>query len=258
VSVNQESAAADAPPSAVRVALALQVALAVTLLLLVAVAVAEAIHFDSLIDRAARTVGADPVEVALERSGNVSGVLFTGIPALLLAAWLGVTAWGMRRRSNVARILALVGLGAPLVMGVLACLAGGLLGVLLAGVFLQSSGEVDTADMEDADWGGEALFDELDRLSGSGWSIAFDAISGSGLLLVVLLAVATGTLLLTGTSRHYFQPRPKVAAHPYLGYGSGLVGPYPAPVTPAPDLPAASPAASDPENPEHPFPQHPA
>jgi hypothetical protein len=251
VPVNQETVVADAPPSAVKAALVLQSALVVTLLLLVAVAVAEAVHFDSLIDRAAGTVGADPVEVALERSGNVSGVLFTGIPALLLAAWLGVTVWWMRRRSNVARILALVGLGAPLILGVLACLAGGLLGVLLAGVLLQSSGE--PVDVEAADWGGEALFDELDRLSGSGWSIAFDAIGGSGLLLVVLLAVATGTLLLVESSRHYFQPRQKVAGHPY---GSGIVGLHPAPVTPAPDLPIASPGASDPGDPNHPSPQH--
>jgi hypothetical protein len=258
VPVNQETAAADAPPSTVKAALVLQTALVVTLLLLVAVAVGEAVHFDSLIDRAARTVGADAAEVALERSGNVSGVLFTGIPALLLAAWLGVTAWWMRRRSNVARILALVGLGAPLILGVLACLAGGLLGVLLAGVLLQSSGEIEPSDVEEADWGGEALFDELDRLSSSGWSIAFDAIGGSGLLLVLLLAVATGTLLLVETSRHYFQPRPKAAVHPHLGYSPGIVGPYPAPATPAPDLPAASSPTYDPENPEPPSPQHPA
>ena len=216
----------DSPPSTVKAAIALQFALVATLTLLAAVAVAEAVHYDSLIDQAARAVGAEPADVALERSGNVSGALFTTVAVSLLAAWLGVTAWWMRRRSNVARILALVGLGAPLALGVLACLAGGLIGVVLAGALLQSPGGFEPEEADSAAWDGEALFDEIDRLSGSGWSIAFEAVGSVASLLGLLLAVATGVLLLVRTSSHYFRPGTPVAVHPHAGYGPGPVGPY--------------------------------
>lgn len=239
----------------------MQTALVVMLLLLVAVSVAEAVYADSLIDRAARTVGADPAAVALEHSENLSGVLFAGIPAVLLAVWLGVTAWWMRRRSNVARVLALVGLAAPVVLGALACLAGGVLMVLLAGMlFALPEGPEDvgdTTDFDGADWGDEALLDELDRLSGSGWPVAFDVIGGSVGFLALLLAVSTGVLLLVGSSRRYFQPPRVVAVNPYLGsgpgiagYGLGVAGPPPVVPVPVADPPTtAPPPATDVESP---------
>jgi hypothetical protein len=232
--MSQPAVASGSPPSTVRAAVALQTALVITVLLMMVVVAAETVHYDSLINQAARSVGADPAEVALERSGNMSGALFVTVPAALWAAWLGSTAWQMRRRSNVARILALVGLVAPLALSVLACLVGGLIGVVFAGLLLQLPTEPEPGDVDAADWGGGALFNELDRLSGSGWSIAFDAISGGGLLLMLLLTVATVVLLTVESARHYFQPRRPAVVAPYPAPGQGFAGPYPYPAAPAP------------------------
>ncbi len=234
MTVSQPAVSLGPPPSSVKVAIALQAALVMVVLLMVAVAVAEAVHYDSLIGQAARNIGADPAEVAFERSGNVSGTLFLTVPAVLWAAWLGVTAWRMRRGSSVARILALVGLGAPLAMGVLACLVGGLIGVVFAGIVLQLPAEPEPGGADAVDWGGEELFTELDRLSGSGWSLVFDAISGGGFLLMLLLTVATGVLLTVESARHYFHPRRSAVSALHPASGRGLPGPYPYPVAPPP------------------------
>ncbi|GAA4955422.1 hypothetical protein [Actinoplanes utahensis] len=230
--MGQDVVSVHPPPPTVRVAIALQFALVATLTSMAAVAVAEAVHYDSLIDQAARVVGASPADVAVERSGNVSAALFTTVAALLLATWLGVTAWRMRRRSNIARILALVGLGAPLALGVLACLAGGLIGVVLAGALLSSPAGVEPEEADSTAWGGEALFEEIDRLSGTGWSLAFDAAGSITLLLGLLLTVATGVLLLVRGSSHYFRPEPPIAVHTHPGYAPGPFVPYPYPATP--------------------------
>jgi hypothetical protein len=235
--VNPEYFPPSARPATATVAIALQWALAGTLLLIGAVAVGQAIHYDAQIDQAARAVGAAASDVASERSGNVAGTLFVLVPTVLLAGWLGVTAWWMRRGSNVARILALVGLGAPLALGVLSCLAGGLLGLLFVGMLSQTPESTGFEDEGVTAWSGEAFYDELDRLSGDGWSVAFDVLSSTAALLALLLAIATGVLLLVRSTARHFKPAP---VHPYpypfpYPYQQQWPGPYPQyPVPPAP------------------------
>ncbi len=240
------------PPSAVRpatvkAAIVLQWVLVGTLLLIGAVAIVDAIHYDSQIDQAARAVGAAADDVAFERSSNVAGALFSLVPVLLLAVWLGIAAWRMRRGSNVARILALVGLGAPLALGVLACVGGSLVGMLIVGSAAFGPDMSDFAD-EDADyWSEQPFYDELDRLSGDGWSLALDAIGTVATLLALLLGIATLILLLVRTSNRYFRLQPVIPGYPYGPYWPGPGGSYPYyPVPPVPFWYAPPPAGEVP------------
>jgi hypothetical protein len=227
----------QAPPSTAKVANALQWAVVGMLLLIAAVAIAGAVHYDSLIDQAARVPGASATDVEFERSWNVSGTWAILVPTLLLAMWLGVCAWFARRRSNVARILTLVGLGAPIVLSVLACLAAGFMGVVFS-LALASSEPVGLDDEGFTDSSGQAFTDELDRLNGGGWSIAFDIIGATAGLLALLLGIATGVLLLVRTTAHWFRPPVWKPAHPYPPYWPGYCPPPPAPYWyPAPPAP---------------------
>src|SRR5690349_6320936 len=113
-------------PSAVTVAFALQLGLAGLLLFLAGVVIARAVHYDGLIDEALRLAGTQgATDASFERSSNVAGSVIAAFPALLLSAWFIVTAFWLRRGSNVARILALVGLATPLAAGILLCGLGG-------------------------------------------------------------------------------------------------------------------------------------
>ena len=230
------------------VAFALQVALVGTLLLMIATAVAGAIRYDGLIDRAARAVGASAGDVSFERSTNLSGALGTAIPALVLAVWLGVAAVWVRRGSNVGRILSLVGLGLPLLLGVLGCLFGGLFGgVLLVGL-LAAPPDDFLVEEEFTDTGEFALYEELERLDTGGWSIAFEVTGVTTAALALLLGVATAVLLLTGPSDRFFRPwrRMPVPAPPWPvpGYAMPPYAPplwYGHPAPPYPPGPAPAP-----------------
>lgn len=198
-------------------------------------AIGQAIHYDSQIDEAARAVGAAAADVADERSVNLSGVLFRVIPTVILAAWLGVTAGFMRRRSNVARILALVGLAAPLALVALGCLVGGLVGFMFIAVAGESgtqSGPDSESDPfgydggSDVTWPGDAFYNELGRISDDGLSVAFSVIGGVAGLLALVLGIATAVLLLVRSTARYFKPLPM-----YPQYGAY---PYPYPYPPAP------------------------
>ncbi|MEU4221712.1 hypothetical protein [Actinoplanes sp. NPDC026623] len=241
--MTQPAISADTPaalrrPAAVTVAFALQVALAGTLLLMVGVAIADAVHYDALIDQAARAATSGGDDAGSERAANLSSALLTAVPALLLAAWLGITAIWVRRGSNVARILTLVGIGAPVLLGALACVFGSLFGLLLVGLITAAPGDgfTDGEELTDDEsftaWEGSDFYARLDRLDGKGWSVAFDVLGMVTVIVALLLAVATVVLLLTSTSHRFFRPwRPApLYRHPapFHGYPAPFHG-YPAP-----------------------------
>ncbi|MEV4479973.1 hypothetical protein [Micromonospora coxensis] len=104
-------------PTPVTVAFWLQVAAVVVLLALIGFVVWQAFEWEARIDRVARAVpDADPAEVDSERFGNIVMTALVGLPALFLAGWLGGTAVGLRRGSNVARILVFVAGGFQLLL----------------------------------------------------------------------------------------------------------------------------------------------
>ncbi len=232
--------AATAPPqrpATVTVAVALQIALVGALLLTSVTAVAEAIRYDGLIDRAVRAIGASAGDAAFERSMNLSGAVAGAVSALVLAVWLGVAVVWLRRGSNVARIITLVGLGAPVVLGLVACVVGGLLGTVMVSLLASSPEDFVTDDgafTEDGFPGGDefALSDELARLDTGGWSIAFEVTGTATTAAALLLGIATGALLLTSQSDRYFRPRRPATAVPY---------PPPWPAAPPPWLVAPPP-----------------
>src|SRR5690349_9389974 len=151
---------------------------------MIGMSVAHAVHYDALVDQAARAGDPDG-DAALERSGNLFETIVVSALGLLLAVWLAVAAIWLRRGSNVARVLTLVGLGAPAALGLLACLCGGLGGVLLTGLFLAASDE--TVPDDEVIPAGSAFYDELDRLDSDGWSTTFG--------VTATIAGATATLL---------------------------------------------------------------
>jgi hypothetical protein len=210
------------------------------LLLIVGVTIADAVHHDWLIDQALRRAPGPDVEVGFERSANLAGALIFGIPALILAAWLGITSFWLRRGSNAARILTLVAMGAPVVIGTLACCCGGLFGVLMAGLFMEPAGEAfpeeDFPEEEGyAEWDRSAFSEELMRLDSGGWAVAFDVIGVISAGMVALFGVSAAILLLSRSSNLYFRPwRPEHRwPHPAPYYPAQFHG-HPAPPYPYP------------------------
>ncbi|MFF5076984.1 hypothetical protein ACFY36_08020 [Actinoplanes sp. NPDC000266] len=245
--------AAPPIPTTVRVAFWFQLAVAAMLLLFVGTAIARAVHYDGLITEAALAPGTDQASVAGERSFNVSDTLFPAIPALILAIWLGITAFLVRRGNNVGRILTFAGIGAPVALFFGGCLLGGM-GVLLFAGSLAAGGidEEDPFDDEpfpdDTDYysetfPGEAFYDRLSALDSSGWTIAYEVISFSALVLALACAIVTVVLLLVGPSNRFFRPGRPITPRPPLPYGYGVppaypASPYPAPPHPGPSFPA--------------------
>lgn len=258
-------------PATVTAAFALQLAVVAGLLVMIAVVLAHAVRYDGLIDQAARATAASRDEAAMERAGNLSGALMPAVPALVLAVWLGCTAVGLRRGSNVARILTLVGLAAPLLLGALFCLVGGVFGVLIELVLAGPSQTIppDEIVVEDA----SGFYAELQRLDSGGWSIVFGVLGVTGAAVALLAAIATGVLLLTHTSAGYFRSQHPVSGPPYPAYWAGPAYPHPMPPPypyrypaaygqppfwyPTPAPPAAPPPTPGPVSPATPPPHQP-
>ncbi|MET0418952.1 MAG: hypothetical protein ABW022_23300 [Actinoplanes sp.] len=208
-------------PASVTVAFALQLALAGMLLLTIVLAIADTIHYDGLIDQALRATGGTATEDAgFERSANVSTMFVPIGLALPLAVWLGVNAFFVRRGSNVARILSLIGLGLPLLLGIASCVVGGLLGLMFFSLLASSGpdgsfGEDDEFFAEDM-YGPDvsAFYDELYRLDSGGWSLAYDVLSTTAVVTALLLGIAVAVLLLTGAANRFFRPRPPMPFPP--------------------------------------------
>lgn len=207
---------------------------------MIATVVAGAIRYDALIDKAARAVGASASDVSFERSMNLSTTLTVAVPLAVLAVWLGLAAVWVRRGSNVARILSLVGLGMPPVLGLLGCLFGSVFGgILMMGLlagpsddfFVEDGASVDDSAFVEEDFTGEgemALMEELARLDTEGWSIALQVTGMTTAAVALLLGVATMVLLLTGPSDRHFRPWRRVPSF------TPPTGPWPAPPPHAP------------------------
>lgn len=253
--VTEAPSSATAPPprprpAPVTVAFALQLALTGTLLVTIGIAVAEAFHYDALIRQAALTAEADASDAAFERSTNVVGASAIAVPATLLAVWLGTAAAWLRRGSNVARILTLVGLGAPVLLGLLACLFGGVLAVMMV-PFLAGLPDEPLPDEPMPEGDGSASYQRLERLDGGGWSIAFDVAGMTTTSATFLLGISTGVLLLTGASNRYFgaeQSMPGGYPPPYPVPAYRYPTPYPYPPAPGMQQPSFwyAPAPFDP------------
>jgi hypothetical protein len=243
---------APARPSVVTVAFWLQLGLVVALLLIVVTSALDAVRYDALIDKAALATPGNSDDVAMERESNLFGVLAFGLSLTVLAVWLGVALRWVGRGSHVARVLTWVGLGAPIVLGLLFCLVGGafgFLGLLVFGLVEGSDGEPfpDEGDLPDEGYPGwetgDDFYDSLYRLDTGGWSVAYQAIIGTLVLVALLCAIATAVLLMTGPANRFFRPDRMPVRGP--GFGHPLppqyyATPYPA-YPPAPGYPAPNP-----------------
>ncbi|MEO3774479.1 hypothetical protein [Micromonospora sp. B9E7] len=196
-------ATAPRPPRPVIVTVAfwLQLAVVLALLGLAALAVVEAVHFDGQIDRAVRLVpDADPDEVAGERQGNVAMTLILGVPAVLLAVWLAVTAVPVRRGANVARILVFVASGAQLVVCFAQCCSAGFLVPLLT---TPEFGAEPPPEWEE--WETSPFFDTL-YAGTDPWDDLFFPAAGLGVLTVLTLSGAVVLLLALPPAHRWFVP----------------------------------------------------
>ncbi|MEU7802814.1 hypothetical protein AB0B10_26485 [Micromonospora arborensis] len=190
-------------PATVTIAFWLQLAVVLVLLGLAALTVADAVHFDGQIDRAVRLVpDADPDEVTGERQGNVAMALILGVPAVLLAVWLAVTAVPVRRGGNVARILVFVASGTQLLVCVAQCCSGGFLVPLLT---IPETPAEPPADW-DEEWGTSTFFDTL-YAGNDSWDSLFVPAAGLGVLTVLTLSVAVVLLLALPPANRWFVPR---------------------------------------------------
>ncbi|GAB3187902.1 hypothetical protein FHX75_121002 [Micromonospora palomenae] len=209
--MTQDAGAPARPPrpTAVTVASWLQMAAAVVLLALLGLVIWQAIDWNGEIDRAARLVpDADPDEVSGERFGNIVMSCALGVPALLLAAGLLATARGVRRGSNVARILVFVVGGLQLLAG---CAQGGFAVLFIP--FLFAFGGPGPEEDWDSDIPAEFMPEEsgfMRELYGDGSDPAGDVLfaAGSlGTLLVVGLTLTAVVLLALPSVHRWFVPR---------------------------------------------------
>ncbi|GAA2599813.1 hypothetical protein GCM10010399_33250 [Dactylosporangium fulvum] len=177
---------------------------AVALLLgVVGLAVAQGLHFDGQISRAATLVpDADPAEVSSERIANVFGTVVIGIPALLLAVCLAVTAVPVRRGSNLARIFVFVGGGVQLLFLVLQCCGG----FLFAPLFFALE-STDVPSVGDVTVEGESKFLETLYSDPDTFSAIFYLTAGFGALAVLVLTGAVVLLVALPPAHRYFVPR---------------------------------------------------
>ena len=206
-------------PARVTVAFAFQIALAGLMLVVGGLIVADTIRYDAVIDEAARLAGGG-ADAVTEHQANWSGALTAVVPMVLLAVWFGVTSLWVRRGSNVGRILTLVGLGLPFVLGVGGCLLGGLAGAVAFGLMPPDD---YSAGPDESGFDGQAdFYDQLDRLDGAG-NVALDVLTTAASGAALLLGIAAGVLLLTGPAHRYFRPQPPYL--PYQPYGYGFAPP---------------------------------
>lgn len=202
-------------PATIRVAFALQTAFAAILLVLIGLAIAWSVNYHALIDQAVLNVGDSGGEADYERASALRTCLVACGLLGVLAGWAGVTAFGVRRGSGVARILTLVGLATPLLVGLLLSLGAGLLALVALPLLFGVGSEDPIPADEDyyypddpamyPDWGVSRFYDELDKLSTtSTWQAVTDVGAVTLVATLGLLAVAITVLLLHRTSHGYF------------------------------------------------------
>ncbi|WP_203980542.1 hypothetical protein, partial [Micromonospora phaseoli] len=208
-------------PGTVTVAFWLQLAAVLLLLGLVALVIVEALQWDAAIDRAVRRVpDADPNEVRAERWNGVTLAVVFGVPALLLALWLALTAPRVRRGSNTARTMVFVAGGLQLLL----CVAQGCLGAFLIpfGIALTVAEEpyLDEDLPSDEDfWQESGFIEALYSETGPVDSLLFP-LAGLGVLLVFLLTAAVVLLLALPPAHRWFVPRAE-PVNPWRPTGGG-------------------------------------
>jgi len=246
-------------PTVVGVAFWFQVTLVGLLLLTVGVLIADAIHYDGLIDQAARVSGTDPSEVSAERDSSLGFTLLFGLPLLVLTVWLGATATFVGRGSNVARILTWVGLSAPVALCLVSCLLGGFVGAIGVLAFSSLGEPIEGDDGEIAlepEWQDDGFYGRLYDLDSGGWSLVYDAVLAFAAPSAALLAVAIIVLLATKPAGRYFRPDQGQQLIPYAGpalYHPAGAQPFPppAPMFHYPPGPAGAPYPAPPY--QHPW-----
>ncbi|MEV0154195.1 hypothetical protein AB0H57_10705 [Micromonospora sp. NPDC050686] len=207
-------------PTAVTVAFWLQIALVALLLLLLGLLVWQAVDWNAHIDRVAGMVpDADPADVADERAGNVVMSLVLGVPLVLLAIAILITAIGVGLGSNAARI------GAFVIAGIQALVVVGPVcgsGLLIPFAILAGDPEELSEPDGYADSGGSKFLDTLYR---DDQPLASDVAAPAAavvLLIAFALTVAVVVLLASSTARRWFVPAP--AAGPGLAGHPGPAG----------------------------------
>ncbi|WBB55895.1 hypothetical protein [Verrucosispora sp. WMMD573] len=204
-------------PGTVTVAFWLQLATVVILLGLVTLLVLAAIDWNHAVDQAVRQVpNADPHEVRAERFNSVMMAAVFGVPALLLALWLGLTAPRVRAGSNTARVMVFVAGGVQLLLCVAQGCAGalvipfGLAVAMTEGPYVDESYPEDVPPPDDEFWQEsdffEALYDQPTSFD------MFFPLVGLGVLLVFLFTAAVVLLLALPPAHRWFVPRAEPAA----------------------------------------------
>ncbi|MEG3632973.1 hypothetical protein [Micromonospora palythoicola] len=225
-------------PGTVTVAFWLQLATVLILLGLVTLLVLAAVDWNDAIDKALRQVpDADPDEVRAERWNTVMMATVFGVPALLLALWLGLTSGWVLRGSNTARVMVFVAGGLQLLLCVVQGCAGaflvpfGLAFALADGPYVDETYPEEVPPPDDEFWPEsnfmEALYDQPNAFE------VFLPLTGLGVLLVFLLTAAVVLLLALPPAHRWFVPRTDPApAWPLPGRdipNAYLVG-YPVPL----------------------------
>ncbi|NLU77904.1 hypothetical protein HCA58_05740 [Micromonospora sp. HNM0581] len=216
-------------PGTVTAAFWLQLATALILLGLVALLGFAAIDWNDAIDQALRQVpDADPDEVRAERFSSVVMATVFGVPALLLALWLGLTSRWVLRGSNTARVLVFVAGGLQLLLCVVQGCAGGLL-IPLGLAYAVSDGPYgDEPFPEEVPPPGDEFWQESDFIEAlydqPMISDVFLPLAGLGVLLVFLLMAAVALLLALPPAHRWFVPRSEPASA-WLS-GPGVPNPY--------------------------------
>ncbi|WBB48192.1 hypothetical protein O3597_24290 [Verrucosispora sp. WMMA2044] len=234
-------------PGTVTVAFWLQLATVLILLGLVTLLVLAAVDWNDAIDKALRQVpDADPDEVRAERWNTAMMATVFGVPALLLALWLGLTSGWVLRGSNTARVMVFVAGGLQLLLCVVQGCAGaflipfGLAFALTDGPYVDETYPEEVPPPDDEFWQEsnfiEALYDQPNAFE------VFLPLTGLGVLLVFLLTAAVVLLLALPPAHRWFVPRTDPAtAWPLPGRDIPnvyLVG-YPVPMS-HPGYPAPS------------------
>lgn len=193
-------------PAQVTVAFWLLLSAAVLLLGVVGVAVAHAFYYDDLISQAvAQVPTADPDEVDSERVGNLVGTLVVGVPPLLLAIWLALTARPVLRGSNIARIMVFVAAGGQVLLGMLQFCGGFVLASVLSSAF-EDDGGLDDGALDDGSWENSDFYDTLYN-SDEWFSDIFLFLVVAVALIVVLLTLTSVLLLAIPPAHRYFVPK---------------------------------------------------
>ncbi|WP_033337538.1 hypothetical protein [Catenuloplanes japonicus] len=236
-------------PATVTTALVLQYVVAGLLLVAGALVLWEGIGYNALINDAASVAGASQTDAAAERLMNWSGTGVAVSLIVLLAGWLLTNTLLMARGANVARILNLVGLGAPIGMAVLA-LCGSGVAASFATVSLGGSEDPLGSDPwaeqpfpEDFEGGlpspdsyyhADAFNARLTDLLEERNTAVFDVGLPLVAIITVFLAVAVFVLLVVPASNRWFspggdRPRPRRFTPPpaFAGYGAHPAHPFP-------------------------------